>query len=453
VTEIASLSARELSEAYRERELSPTEVIQAHIETATRVGPALNALAATCFDRALAEAKEADARFADATARPLEGVPLVVKDLFDTAAVATSYGSPMFAGHVPDRDADAVARARNAGAIVIAKTSTDEFAYGITSHNPHLGAVRNPWAIDRVSGGSSGGSAAAISAGVAPLALGSDTGGSIRVPAAFCGVIGHKPTFGAVSNDGLFPMARSLDHTGPLARTPADARLLLESIAEFPLDDAATGRLRVGVCRDLHLIALSHNVNTAFGTALAALREAGADVIDLDYPDAERIWPTFLTTQRAETSFTHRRRGLYPDRRDGYGDDVRARLDEAAKVSLDEYLDAQAEREQLRARFERLFEQATVIVAPLQADTPPLIGSHDVEEVTRQMVMDHTVPQDLFGNPACAVRAGFDDLGVPIGVQLVGRRGGDLTVLTAAERLFDATADLQARRPPLERAK
>jgi aspartyl-tRNA(Asn)/glutamyl-tRNA(Gln) amidotransferase subunit A len=282
------------------------------------------------------------------------------------------------------------------------------------------------------------------------LALGSDTGGSIRAPAAFCGVVGFKPSYGLVSNDGLFPMARSLDHSGPLARTPADARLLLETIASHQLAAAAPGPLRVGVCRDLHLIALADDVAAIFESALAAVREAGGEIVELTYPSADRIFPTFLTTQRAETSFTHRRRRLYPDQRERYGVDVRARLDEAALVTLDQYLDAQAEREQLRADFERLFDHATVIITPLQADTPPAIDSRDVEETTRRMIMDHTVPQNLFGNPACAIRAGFDRDGVPVGVQIVGPLGGDMTVLAAAERLFEATAEVQTPRPSLE---
>jgi aspartyl-tRNA(Asn)/glutamyl-tRNA(Gln) amidotransferase subunit A len=444
------LGAHELRAAFGARTLAPPEIVEALADAAAERSRSLNALTATCFDRAMAEANESERRYAEGTARSLEGIPFVAKDLFDTVGVETNYGSPLFAGHVPEHDAEAVKRARAAGAILLAKTSTDEFAYGITSNNPHFGPVLNPWAPDRVSGGSSGGSAVAVATGLAPLALGSDTGGSIRVPAAFCGVVGLKPSYGRVSNRGLFPMARTLDHSGPLARNPADARLLLEAIAVRPVRAAQPRRLRVGVCRDLHLVPLADEIAATFEYALTALEQSGAELVELKYPSAARIFPTFLATQRAETAFSHRRRHLYPDHRDGYGDDVRARLDEAATVTLHEYLAAQAERKRLCSAFERLFERVTVLLTPLQARTPPTIDSDDVEETTRLLVMDHTVPQNLFGNPACAVRAGFDRAGVPVGVQIVGPLGADGTVLAAAELLFEATADVQARQPPVE---
>ena len=228
----------------------------------------------------------------------LEGVPFAVKDLFDTEGVRTAYGSPMFAANVPSHDAEAVRRARAAGAILIGKTQTHEFAWGITSVNPALGSAHNPWALDRVSGGSSGGSAVVLAAGEVPFTLGSDTGGSIRVPASFCGVVGLKPTFGRVSAAGGWPLARSLDHPGPMARVPADAALLLEAIAgvdpadpvtsDVPLGDLR-GELRrgldgivVGICDDLHLVPLARDVRDVFEATLRTLEAGGARLVEVN---------------------------------------------------------------------------------------------------------------------------------------------------------------------------
>ena len=246
---MAPLSAGELLAGYAARTLSPVEAV-AELSAAIEADPH-GAFWATCLERAAGEARAAEDAWSRGAARPLEGVPIAVKDIFDTAGVATTYGSAMFAGHVPERDAEAVRRVRAAGAIVLGKTATHEFAWGFSSINDALGTVRNPRDPERVAGGSSGGSAAALAAGLAPLALGSDTGGSIRVPSAFCGTYGLKPTFGRVSLAGVWPLARTLDHAGPMARTPKDLALLLGVLAPVPAHVAGTPP-RVAVCPDLH---------------------------------------------------------------------------------------------------------------------------------------------------------------------------------------------------------
>ena len=236
-------SAVELRAAFAARELSPVEVIDGTVDE-------FGAFVTPTLERARDEARAAERAYTDGTARALEGLPLAVKDLFDTEGVPTSYGSPIFAGHVPDADAEAVRRARAAGAIVVGKTLTHEFAWGITSNNPHYPPCRNPWDPERVPGGSSGGSAVALASGAAALALGSDTGGSIRIPAAFCGVSGLKPTYSRIPVTGVFPLARSLDHVGPMAVTPADVRLFYEVLAgPVELEPAP----RIAICPDLHL--------------------------------------------------------------------------------------------------------------------------------------------------------------------------------------------------------
>jgi aspartyl-tRNA(Asn)/glutamyl-tRNA(Gln) amidotransferase subunit A len=368
---------------------------------------------------------------------------VAVKDIFDTAGLRTTYGSAIFADHVPGRDATVVRRVREAGGIVLGKTLTHEFAWGITSENPHYGPCRNPWALDRVPGGSSGGSAAALAYGGAPLALGSDTGGSIRIPAAFCGVFGLKPTYGRVSAAGVLPLAPSLDHIGPLARSPADLGLLLAVIqgvdpgdpatARQPaLEPAAPERPRVAVCPDLHPVELDPGVRRAFDAALAALRDRGATVVEARMPAAAEGIAAFAPLQMAEALRVHRLAGVWSARAAEYGADVRHRLERAAEIGLDDYLAADEARRRLRAGFAALFERADVLLTPVAACPPARIGERGG---FRERVLPYTVPQDLAGLPACAVPAGSDDLGLPVGVQLTGPWWAERRVLAVAELL------------------
>jgi aspartyl-tRNA(Asn)/glutamyl-tRNA(Gln) amidotransferase subunit A len=463
VPEAAALSATEVRARFLARELSPVELVKALLGRIEEVDGVLGAFTIVTAERALAEAGAAEARYARGEpAGPLDGIPVAVKDLFDTEGVPTGYGSPMYEGRVPTDDAGAVARLRAAGGIVLGKTATDEFAFGITSNNPHYGPVQNPWDFDRVSGGSSGGSAAALASFQVPLALGSDTGGSIRVPAAFCGVVGLKPTWGRVSTEGMFAMGRSIDHAGPLARTPSDAALLLRAILEPTqelvrvdgaldgLDDGLSG-LRVVVCRDLHLPDLEPDIASVFERALATIADAGAELVETSLPLADTIFPTFLAIQRVETLATHRRLGLFPARRAEYGVDVAARLDAAGATRLDDYLDALAHRERLRGAFARLFDDGDVLVTPLHATPPPRLDTPALEDVARDCAMPFTVPANLLGLPACAVRAGFGNAALPVGIQFVARPWEDAAVLRASHAFAEATPDVQTQWPRLQR--
>jgi aspartyl-tRNA(Asn)/glutamyl-tRNA(Gln) amidotransferase subunit A len=448
----AELTADELLVAYGTRRLSPVEVVDVLLARIGALDPALGAFTTVCADRALDEARAAERDYARAEPRgPLAGVPFAVKDLFDTADVRTTYGSPMFADHTPTRDAEAVRRVRDAGAILIGKTQTHEFAWGITSVNELMGTSRNPWRPERISGGSSGGSAVALAARLTPLAVGSDTGGSIRVPSGFCGTVGLKPTFGRVSAEGVWPLAPSLDHPGPMARTPADAALLLGAMERTPgtQHEAPAERLdgfTVAVCPDLHSVELAEDVQRGFDDAVRVLGELGANVVELPLSGAESIHPAFLAIQRAEAHATHTRAGLYPARADEYGADVRRRLRAGASVTLSEYVDAIAARERVRGAFAALFERAHLLVTPVAAGSPIEIEEHRDEEVEtgfRELVLPYTVPQDLVGLPACAVRAGFDDLGIPVGVQLTSAPRRDHLAVAAAHALFAATPGVQ----------
>jgi aspartyl-tRNA(Asn)/glutamyl-tRNA(Gln) amidotransferase subunit A len=430
-------------------------VVDALLARIAEVDPGLGAFMELCPERAHEEALACEQAYLRGGAEgALAGVPFAVKDLFDSAQVRTTYGSTMFASHTPAADAAAVRRVRDAGGIMLGKTQTHEFAWGVTSVNERMGTSHNPWRPERISGGSSGGSAVALAARLVPVAIGSDTGGSIRVPSAFCGTVGLKPTYGRISTEGVWPLAPSLDHAGAMARTPADAALLFAVMDRGPstAPHRTLGELTVGICPDLHLVPPAPDVQVAFDAAVRTVGELGARVVEVALPGAETIFPTFGVIQRAEALRTHRNAGLYPGRRDQYGDDVRGRLESAEKVSLDDYLAATTTRERMRAAVAALFERVDLLLTPVSAGSPPPLGEETVfhagrEIDFRELVMTYTVPQDLLGLPACAVRAGFDALGIPIGVQLTGRPWADLDVLAAAEAFHAATPAIQGRRP------
>jgi aspartyl-tRNA(Asn)/glutamyl-tRNA(Gln) amidotransferase subunit A len=424
-----TLTAVELRAAFAAREMSPVDVIDAAQEHAE-----LGAFVTLTLDTAREQARHAEQAYKDGTARPLEGLPLAVKDLFDTAGVRTTYGSRMYADHVPQADAAAVARAKDAGAILVGKTLTHEFAWGITSNNPHFDPCRNPWDPDRIPGGSSGGSAVAIATGQAALALGSDTGGSIRIPAAFCGVSGLKPTYNRIPADGVFPLARSLDHVGPMARTPADVRLFYEALTSRAY--AQTSQPRIAICTDLHLCPLEPGIQRAFDNAAKALEID----IELPFEEAERIYPAFAAIQNCEAALVHA--DLFPSRRDEYSPDVAARLEHARTITLPEYVEATVTRERIRAGFARLFAAADLLLTPIHSLPPEPRGVG--AQAFRDGVLPFTVPQDLAGLPSCAVPVGFDDLGLPVGVQVTGPPWSEGRVLAAAEALFSATASARA---------
>jgi aspartyl-tRNA(Asn)/glutamyl-tRNA(Gln) amidotransferase subunit A len=365
----------------------------------------------------------------------------------------------------------AVRRAREAGAILIGKTSTHEFAWGVTCDNPHYGACRNPWDHGRVSGGSSGGSAVALAAGAAPLALGSDTGGSIRIPAAFCGVVGLKPTYGGVSAAGVFPLARSLDHVGPMARRPRDAGLLYRVLAgidrssgpgdlleggQGPSRPSVAGLdgVRVGICPDLHGVELAEDVERVLVDAITTTRQLGGTIVELEFPDKDLIGRTFTTIQRAEALETHRRRGLFPQRSSEYGEDVRERLELAMELGLPDYLGAAVDRARVAAGLSRIFGDVELLLTPVSAGSAARVGEatclHRGREVDfRTLVMGTTMPYNLAGLPACTVRGGFDSGGRPVGLQFVGSQWSEARTLAAAESFFEATPAIQDRWPDL----
>jgi aspartyl-tRNA(Asn)/glutamyl-tRNA(Gln) amidotransferase subunit A len=351
------------------------------------------------------------------------GVPLAVKDLFDTAGLTTTYGSVVFADHVPERSAEAVVRLEAAGYVNTGKTNLHEFAYGVTSQNPHYGTVPNPAAPGRTAGGSSGGSAAALASGLADAALGTDSGGSIRIPAACCGIVGFKPTFGLVPLDGVFPLAPTFDHAGPMARTVAVCSDLMEALVPRfeprDHDDFAVG------------IAWLEHCDPPVG---ARVRDAAAALSPrtIDFPLLQGVGPMFMR----EVADVHR--DLYAEHRDLYGANVGGKVERCLAVTDAEYEAAVRRRDDYRQQAEAALTLDLLLVPTLGFVPPPA----DIDELAvREAMIRFTLPFNALGWPALSLPVGTTEEGLPASIQVVGRAGGDALVL-AAGRALEASLEV-----------
>ena len=466
--ELFELSATKLMSGYRERRFSPVDVVAELNERIERLNPDLNAFYTLNLDAAIQKAQESKVAIDRGDDRPLLGIPIAVKDIIDTWGLRTSYGSSMFLNNIPTSDAAVVANLERAGAIVMGKTATHEFAWGFTNDNPHYGPTHNPWNRDRIPGGSSGGSAVSVASGMAPLAIGTDTGGSIRVPCTFCGTAGVKPTYRSVSSKGVFPLAASLDHVGAIARDPGDLQLLLKVMQSANRRDwednpelvfKSPADVRIGIADCLHQPAPDTDIAAVFDSACEILQEAGATGVSFDDMQIPDIPGVFTTIMLAESLHTHRQARLYPGRYEEYGVDIRKRIDLAQEISLDDYLEASEQRRILARKLEKVLCEVDVIVSLCAASTPPRIESlfpptaetQDQYDL-RRIVLGYTALQNLTGLPACTVRAGFDNQGMPVGIQFTGRMGADQTVLSIAALFYQLTPDIQKIRPVPEGA-
>jgi aspartyl-tRNA(Asn)/glutamyl-tRNA(Gln) amidotransferase subunit A len=442
---LTSARLGQLARSLRLKQLSPVELVDAY---SGRIGTAagLRAYITPPDERARREAKRAEQRLSRGETGALLGVPIAVKDLFATRALRTTAGSRILKDWVPSRDAAVVARLRAAGAIIFGKTNLHEFAYGVTTANPWWGVARNPHDPRRSPGGSSGGSAIAVVAGLCAGALGSDTGGSIRIPASLCGCVGLKPTFGAIPLDGTVPLGWSLDHAGPLARTVDDAGALFDVLSGGDAGRRARRLsirgLRVGLLRGPIVQNVQPGVSRQVDAAARALRGRGLRVREVRIPEIEWTVATQLVTLRAEASAVHTR--WIRTRPRAYGADVRIRLQLGSLVAATDYVLAQRMRARIRAALERTFREVDVLVLPTTPITAPLVGDRTVrwrsgEEPVDGALVRLTAPFNLTGLPALSVPYGAA-AGLPVGVQVVGPSNEEARVL-AVGRLIEELAE------------
>ncbi len=470
-------SALEIRDSIRSGRVSTVEVCRSVLTRIAAVDPMLNAFRTIDADRALDRAAALDARRSDDSHLPLFGVPVALKDNMCTRGLRTTAGSRILEHYIPPYDATVVERLESAGAVIVGKTNCDEFAMGSSTELSAFGPTRNPWATDRTPGGSSGGSAAAVAARLVPLALGSDTGGSIRQPAALCGVVGLKPTYGRVSRYGLLAFASSLDQIGPIATTVADAAACLAVIAghdprdatssDTPVADYAatlTGDvrgLRIGVTRSLFGEGLDAEVLTACDWSLELLRAAGATLVDVDLPHSAHAIAVYYLVAMAEASsnlsrydgvrYGHRATGvstlgdMYDRTRDeGFGPEVKRRIIMGTYVLSSGYyeayyLKAQQVRTLIREDYERAFAAVDVIAMPTSPTAAFKLGDRTADPLQMYLSDVFTVGVNLAGLPAVSVPCGFTAGRLPIGLQFIGRAMGEVAVLKVADALERAT--------------
>lgn len=427
-------SITQLAPLLREGRLSPVEVTEAALARIRSENQRLNAFITVMEESALEAARRAEQEIRRGRYRGLlHGVPVSVKDIFWTRGVHTTAGSKILAGFVPRSDAVAVRRLRAAGAVLLGKTALHEFAYGVTNDNPHYGPTRNPHDPSRIPGGSSGGSAVAVAAQMGFASLGTDTGGSIRIPASLCGVVGLKPTFGLVSVRGVIPLGATLDHVGPLARSVEDAALLLEVISGKRVKEFRGGvtGLRIGVAEEYFFERIEPEVARAVRHALARLGGLGARLVRAIVPSAEDATLASRKILLAEAAVYHRR---WRARRAEYGEDVKRLVEMGETLPAKELAWAQKVRAQFRRGLARLFQRVDVLVTPTTPATAALIGESTIEiggetEDVRLAMTRLVRVFNLAGVPALSVPCGRDSGGLPIGLQIVGRRREEATVL------------------------
>jgi aspartyl-tRNA(Asn)/glutamyl-tRNA(Gln) amidotransferase subunit A len=434
-------SLAELSGALRERRASPVEVTRLLLERVDSLNEELNAYVTVLSEEALAAAARAEREISTGDLRgPLHGVPVALKDIIFTRGVRTTMGSEFFRDYVPDYDAAVVERLRQAGAIIVGKPNTHEFAYGPTGDRSYFGPVKNPYDTDRISGGSSSGSGAAVAACMSFAALGTDTGGSVRIPASCCGVVGMKPTFGRVSKYGVFPLSWTLDHVGPLTRTVEDNALVLGAISGYDardpysasrdaedfaarLGEGVRGSV-IGVPSSFYFERVEAEVEEKVRQGIEALRDLGAVVREVEIPHLEEALAAQRITLAVEAFAVHEER--LRTRPKGFDEEVRERLLTGEDVKAYEYARAQQTKLLAGAEFERALEEVDALLSPTLPILPTAIGEREVEvggrrEHVRAALTRFMGPTNLNGLPSLSVPCGLSTSGLPVGLQIMGR--------------------------------
>ena len=470
MSDLVALSAAEAGEAIAAGKLSPVELTEAYLGRIAERNPTLCAYVTVTEDRARADARSLTEELTRGERRgPLHGVPIGLKDMVDTAGIATSSGSAAYRGRVPDADAAVARKLREAGTVLLGKTATHELAYGVTTSNPKAyGTTRNPWRTGHIPGGSSGGSGAAMAAQLAGVAIGTDTGGSIRIPASFCGCVGFKPTYGVVSRVGIAPLSWFLDHAGPITRTVRDAALMLDAISGYDPYDEATlpgacgvsgvaagltakvGGLRVGVPRGEAWAALEPGVRGAAEAALVVLESLGMHLVEVNLPSQEAIAAAAFAIVSAESRNAHR--AVWPARHDDFGPDLQQLLAIPA-LDGDTTIGVLRAIAEYRQQMRRVFATVDLLVSPTTPMVAPPIGADTVELGGARVpvisaAIVNTMPYNFSHLPAVSVPCGMVD-GLPVGLQLAGGPFDDARVLRAAHAYEQAT-DWHRQRPPAQ---
>lgn len=467
---VLDLSLAEAARRVRRREVSPVELVEASLARIQAHDGVLKSFITVFADQALQVAKAAEMLSgAGHELGPLQGIPIALKDNVAVRGTRTTAGSRLLADWVPEADATVATRLRQAGAIFIGKTNMHEFAWGGTSSNPHYGAVRNPWNTERFPAGSSGGSAVAVAARMCFGAVGTDTGGSIRLPSAINGTVGLRPSYGRVSNHGIVPLAWSMDTAGPMARTVEDCALMFGAMAGFDAHDAASAPracddylrdlgggcrgLRIGIVPGYFFEHLQAPVLDAVKAALATFVDLGAQVVEADIRNIHGNISAQLTIESAEPSTYHQR--SLRERPDDYGEDVRTLLETGELLLATHYLQAQRYRALLRAEFMEAFKSVDVFVCPSLpfAATPvgatTVVIENGLAEDMLSAIMQFTGIASLTGLPALNVPCGFDPDGLPIGMQIIGRPFAEAALLRVGHAFQQAT-EFHVRAPALD---
>ncbi len=467
-TDLHYLTISDAASLIESKQLSPVELVAAHLERIEQTDGRLNSFITLLADEAMAAAAEAEGAIRRGEYRgALHGIPIGLKDLYYTKGVRTTVGSKIMREFVPDYDAAVTERFRDAGAVLMGKLQMHEFALGATSENPHDGPAHNPWDITRITGGSSGGSGSAVAAGQCMAALGSDTGGSVRIPASACGIVGLKPTFGRVSRIGVFPLANSLDTVGPMTRTVRDTAIVMNAIAGYDSRDASSANrpdedftrllgqdisgMRVGLPQDYFYDVIDDEVRGAVQQAARILEGLGAHVEECSIPalnDSISISGTILLTEAAEIHLDNLR-----ERADDFGVDVRGRLEEGAMTPAVSYIAAQRARAEFNRKIAEAMKTYDILLAPTTAIGAPRIGDSVVDvggvsEAKLAIMPRLTRPHNICGIPTVSVPCGFTSEGLPIGMQLAARAFEDAVALQVAYAYEQAT-EWHTRRPAI----
>ena len=442
---------------FRKRKLSPVELTKLMLARIDQLHPKINAYITVTAEIALAQAKKAEAELLATRGSqnrrdrgPLHGIPISLKDNIHTAGIRTTAGSQLLTNFIPDRDAAVWAKLREAGAILLGKTNMHEFAYGVTSNNPHFGPVHNPWELARIPGGSSGGSAAAVAAGLCYDSIGTDTGGSIRIPSALCGIVGFKPMRGQVSDDGVIPLSSTLDCTGPLARSVHEAAVLLyfagqpNLLRQGPWSTKnifkPIRKFTLGLPHEFFFAVVSPDIRALFENALRQIEKRGALIKKISIPLLNETENAGNQIAWAEATHFHEQSGFFPARSAEYGEDVRTRLEMGAKVTATDYLKALQQRVRFIQQFAARMQEANIdaLVAPTTPIEAPLIGQEknvvdNEEHPTRALLLRLNRPANLANSPAITIPCGFTKSGLPVGLQLIGRHSGQLKLFNIAQ--------------------